>query len=72
MTYPTINEVNSADHEQICHWFRFLSSPGNKAIGQSNFREILEKEATIMDRIVERFDEFNGMTPEISKSIGWG
>jgi hypothetical protein len=28
-------------------------------------------ESKIMDRIVKRFDDAGGMTPEISKRIGW-
>ncbi len=69
---PTMDEVNSADHTQICRWYRFLPSPGSNALDRPNFREIMEKEARVMDRICERLKEFGGFTPEISKAIGLG
>jgi hypothetical protein len=60
MKYPnSLEEVNAADHYQICKWYRFLPSPETPI----NFQ--------VMDRIVERFNNFGGFTPEISKSIGW-
>lgn len=58
--YPTIDEVNKADRRQICSWYRFLPSP----------RFGSETETSIIDRIVERYKELGGMTPEISKSLG--
>ena len=69
--YPTIEEVNSAGHVQICTWYRFLNSPGHSAIGFDNFEEVLKQEKVIMDRIFERYKEFGGMTPQVSKLIGW-
>lgn len=57
---PTIEEVEKADREQIYRWRRFLRSP------------ITDSEVEIMNRIAERFVEFGGFTPEISKRIGWG
>ena len=57
--YPTLEQVNEADHYQICKWYRFLRSSENM------------EEAIIMKRIVERCNEFGGFTPEISKSLGW-
>lgn len=56
---PTIEEVEKADREQLYRWWRFLSSPST------------DDEAKVMNRIVERFDEVGGFTPEISKRIGW-
>lgn len=56
---PTMEEVEKADREQICKWWRFLPSPETDA------------EVKIMNRISERFDELGGFTPEISKRIGW-
>lgn len=70
--YPTIDEVNSADHIQICRWVRFLHSPGMWAVGLDTFEEELDKESLIMNRIHERLKEFGGFTPEISKLLGWG
>ena len=69
--YPTIEQVNAANHYQICSWYRFLESPGTRAIGKDNFQEVLEAEVKIMNRIAERLKEFGGFTPEISKSLGW-
>lgn len=68
---PTLDEINAASHYQICSWYRFLPSPGSSAINKSNFREVLDAEAFLMNRIVERLKEFGGFTPEISKSLGW-
>ena len=81
MSYPTIEQVNEANYETICRWYRFLPSPGSEYIPRSNksprsdyekFDEMLAIEAKIMDRIAERLKEFGGFTPEISKRIGWG
>lgn len=69
--YPTLEEVEQANREQICRWWRFLKSPGQEAIGQPNFEQVLEQQKRIMDRIAERFQELGGFTPEISKRIGW-
>ena len=56
---PTIEEVEKADREQICRWWRFLGSPTT------------DEEVIVMNRIAERFREVGGFTPEISKQIGW-
>lgn len=56
--YPTIEEVKNADHLQICKWYRFLPSADN-----DNW--------DAQDLIYNRFHEGGGMTPEISKKIGW-
>ena len=82
MIYPTsIEEVEQADREQLARWYRFLESPGSSAIKMKDysrkstkeederFNEIYEKEAQIMNRIVHRFKEAGGFTPEISKKI---
>jgi hypothetical protein len=71
MIYPNIEQVNNASHEQICSWWRFLHSPGLLAIGTSDFQVILDHEVIIMNRIAERYKELGGMTPAISKHIGW-
>ena len=59
MKMPTIEEVEKASRLKICTWFRFIRSP------------ISDDEVDIVNRIVERFDELGGMTPAISKRIGW-
>jgi len=56
---PTIEEVEKADREQICRWWRFLPSA------------MTEEGRKVQDRIAERFEEVGGFTPEISKRIGW-
>lgn len=59
MKYPTLQEVNNADKIQICKWYRFLPSATN----------IVEN--TILHVIFTKYRNFGGMTPEISKQIGW-
>lgn len=71
MNYPTMEEVDSADRVQLATWKRFLRSPGWNAVGQNDFEELLKHERPILDKICERFDELGGMTPTISKHIGW-
>ena len=71
MSYPTIEEVEKADRVQLARWYRFLPSPGTRAIGKENFEEVLDAEVKIMNRIVEKFKELGFFTPEISKQIGW-
>jgi hypothetical protein len=56
--FPTIQEVEKADKEQLALWYRFLPS-GETAADQK-----------IMKRIAERFEKLGGMTPELSKKIG--
>lgn len=73
MEYPTLEQVEVADHEQFCRWYRFLPPPGARAIGPNTnkFYNALCDDAKIIDRIVKRVMEFGGFTPEISKKIGW-
>lgn len=59
MDFPTIDQVNQADHIQLCKWQRFLPSAGT------------EQERVVQTRIWDRYRENGGMTPEISKRIGW-
>ncbi len=68
--YPTMDQIEEADRIQIARWYRFLPSPGMTAIGKENFLEVCNHEAGLMDRINERFAEFGGMNPELSKTIG--
>lgn len=57
--FPTIEEVKAANHEQICRWYRFLPSTLDK------------DDAEVMDEMHNRYEALGGMTPEISKKIGW-
>jgi len=56
--FPTIEEVEAADKEQLARWYRFLPSGETAA------------EQKIMKRIAERFEKVGGMNPELSKKIG--
>lgn len=69
--YPTMEQVESANRFQLARWTRFLDSPGMKFIGTDQFEAALDREVAIMNRICERFQEMGGMTPEISKLLGW-
>ncbi len=71
--YPTMEEVEGADRMQLAKWYRYLHSPGSCGIGHSaaSFVKVMEVEAAIMKKIVARFEEEGGMSPAISKAIGW-
>jgi hypothetical protein len=56
--FPTIQEVERANKEQLARWYRFLPS-GETAADQK-----------IMKRIAERFEKLGGMTAELSKKMG--
>ena len=56
--FPTLQEVEKADKEQLARWYRFLPS-GETAADQK-----------IMKRIAKRFEKLGGMTTELSKKIG--
>ena len=56
--FPTVEQVEKADKEQLARWYRFLPS-GETASDQK-----------IMKRIAERFDKLGGMTLELCKKIG--
>lgn len=59
LVYPSLDTVNNASHIQICTWHRFLPSPKDKG------------ELSIINAIYDKFIEGGGMTPSISKEIGW-
>lgn len=57
--FPTTAEIEKADVEQLAKWYRFLlpqTAEQNK----------------LMDRISERLKKAGGMTPALSKKIGYG
>jgi hypothetical protein len=56
--FPTIEEVERADKEQLARWHRFL--PSGETVSDQR----------IMKRIAERFEKLGGMTAELSKKIG--
>jgi len=59
MNYPTLEQVEKANHYNLCEWYRFLSSP------------ITDSQVQIMNRICERCKAGGGFTPVISKELGW-
>jgi hypothetical protein len=61
MGYPTLEDVEAASRVQLARWWRFLRSAHADN----------EQEQAVQKRYQERFDELGGMTPEISKQIGW-
>ena len=69
MNYPTLTEIETADRIQIARWYRFLPSPGANHLSHKHFLDQCHREASLMDRINERFEELGGMTHEISKII---
>ncbi len=59
MKYPTLEQVEAANQEQLCRWFRFLP------VGKN------DSDLAVVNRVFERVREGGGFTPEISKRIGW-
>jgi hypothetical protein len=58
--FPTMEQVERADHEQLARWYRFLPSGDTR------------EQKSIMDRLAQRFKEEGGMTPALSEKIGYG
>jgi hypothetical protein len=56
--FPTVEEVEKADKEQLAIWYRFLPS-GETAADQK-----------VMKRIADRFEKLGGMTAKLSTKIG--
>jgi hypothetical protein len=54
-----MEEVEKADKEQLAKWFRFLPSGNTK------------EQQRVQDRIGERFKQLGGMTPELSRKVGF-
>ena len=73
MKYPTKDEVLKASHAQLARWHRFLPSPGTSGLDlpRNRFEEVLMQEQEIQKIIEEEFEFHGGMTPTISKQIGW-
>ena len=69
--YPTLEQVEAADQEQLCRWYRYLPSPGCSALSSvAEFEAARDREKPVLDRICERWQAGGGFTPEISKRIG--
>ncbi len=58
--FPTMGQVEKANHEQLAKWYRFLPSGDSK------------EQQKIMGRITERFKQLGGMTDAVSDKIGYG
>jgi hypothetical protein len=58
--FPTMDQVEKADREQLAKWNRFLPSGDTP------------EQRKIQHRLAERFQKMGGMTPELSKKIGFG
>ena len=58
--FPTMEQVEKADREQLARWYRFLA-PGDTP-----------EQRKIQHRLAERFQKMGGMTPELRKTIGFG
>lgn len=56
--YPTSDEIENANQMALCRWYRFLPSPDT------------DQRKVLLNRIIERWEEGGGFTPEISKAIG--
>lgn len=57
--FPTLEDVEKANHEQLGRWYRFLPSGDSK------------EQQKIQERISARFKALGGMTQAISKKIGF-
>ncbi len=71
MVYPSMEEVNEASHQQLATWHRFLLSPGESHTPLDDFKLLIAAETEILTRIEERFYSMGGMSPQLSKQIGW-
>src|SRR5438309_10280600 len=56
--FPTMEQVERADHEQLAKWYRFLPAGDTP------------EQRKIQRRLAERFQKMGGLTPELSKKIG--
>lgn len=74
MKYPTVEQVEKATRIQLARWYRFLPSPGTSSIERSakEFEREMTAESEVQGSILARFEVLGGMTPGISKAIGWG
>lgn len=73
MRYPTLDEVNKASPYQLLKWHRFLPSPGCDWTERDSvvFYKKLEEETAIMNEINEQLKQAGGITPALSKQVGW-
>lgn len=65
LEYPTIEQVNNANLEQLDYWYRHLPSPGYSIKDGGDFEKLLEKELPIMDYIFCRLKDLGGFHSEL-------
>ena len=58
--FPNMEQVEKADREQLARWYRSLPSGDTP------------EQRKIQNRLAERFQKMGGMTPELSRKIGFG
>jgi len=58
--FPTMQEVKTADLEQLARWYRFLVAGGD------------QERQLVLDYVARRLDALGGMTPELSMKVGFG
>jgi hypothetical protein len=67
-SYPTLDQVENADHEQICSWYRHLPSPGDGIdFDSDNYKEEIEKQVEIMKVICDKYKNGGGFNSTLSK-----
>lgn len=75
MKYPTLKEVEAADHKQLATWHRFLPSPGANVAeedrGTAKYDRIQEHEIRVLAYLSARLQDLGGWSPELSKEIGF-
>lgn len=57
--FPTPDQVAKASREDLARWYRFLLATTSE-------------EQKILDEIAKRFKQQGGMTPDLSRRIGYG
>ena len=73
MEYPNIEQVEKADHLQLCEWFFFLPIPYWQKLGRGKTKRFVEGPVTharhVFDTICKRYYEMGGITPEIKEKL---
>ena len=57
--FPTMEQVEKANREQLARWYRFLPSGYTR------------DQQKVLDKVAARFKKLGGMTPAIEKKIGF-
>lgn len=79
MTYPSPEEVEGASRLQLARWYRFLPSPGlshhaayeRGDISGEDVAAAIQSQARTLERISDRLKLLGGLSPDISRQIGW-